>query len=113
MNLPQFPLLLAYEVFYFEAGQIYHLPGNKERILLSEADYNTRIENYRKNKTEYMLLYDYMFVLKKDKWDALPANINIDEVELYYELSILNDEEYMKFKYLYSEYGAPRQDDKL
>lgn len=113
MSSSVFPLLLAYEIFYFEAGHTFHLPGNKKRILLSEYEYNTKIEEYRNNKIEYMLLYDYMFVLKKDKWEALPAEINIDEIELYYELSILNEEEYMKFKYLYSEYGAHRSDDNL
>ncbi|MGV2886170.1 hypothetical protein [Paenibacillus taichungensis] len=105
MTTPSFPLLLAYEIFYIEAGQVYHLPGEKKRIPLTEAEYNAKILDYRETKTEYMLLYDYMFVLKKDKWEALPSEINIDEVEFYYQLSILNDEDYMKLKYLYSEYG--------
>lgn len=105
MTIPAFPLLLAYEIFYTEKGQTYYLPGDRTRIPLSEAEYNAKIQEYRDTNTEYMLLYDYMFVLKKDKWEALPAQINIDEVELYYQLSILSDEDFMKLKYLHAEYG--------
>ncbi|RRJ54829.1 hypothetical protein EHV15_35235 [Paenibacillus oralis] len=105
MTTPSFPLLLAYEIFYTESGRIYHLPGERKRILLTEAEYTARIQKYRDTKTEYMLLYDYMFVLKKDKWEAIPSEINIDEVEFYYQLSIINEQDYMKLKYLYSEYG--------
>lgn len=105
MTTSTFPLLIAYEIFYTEAGQVYHLPGERKRIPLTEAEFNAKIQEYRGNKTGYMLLYDYMFILKKDKWEATPSQINIDEVEFYYHLSILSEEDYMKLKYLYSEYG--------
>jgi hypothetical protein len=105
MTTPAYPLLLAYEIFYFEGGQTYHLPGGKKRVALSDAEFAAKIEEFRKKKIEYMLLYDYMFVLKKDKWEAVPAEINMDEVEFYYELSILSEEDYMRLKYLHSEYG--------
>lgn len=105
MNPPVFPLLLAYEIFYIEAGQIYQLRGDKIRIPLTEKDFDTKVQKYRETKTEYMLLYDYMFILKKDKWEAMPSEINIEEIEFYYQLSVLNEEEYMKLKYLHSEYA--------
>jgi len=105
MSIPEFPLLLAYEIFYTESGQVYHLPGDRKRIPLTNEEFETRIQNLRVNKAQYMLLYDYMFILKKDKWEAIPSGININEVEFYYQLSILTEEDYMKLKYLYSEYG--------
>lgn len=104
MTTQTFPLLLAYEIFYFEAGQAYHLPGGKIRIPLTDTEYLTKITTLREENSEYMLLYDYMFVLKKDMWEAVPLKINMDEIEFYYHLSILDEEAYMKLKYLHSLY---------
>jgi hypothetical protein len=100
-----FPILLAYEIFYFEEGKVFHLPGNKQRIQLSEAEYEKRIAYNRKQNISYMLLYDYMLVLKKEHWEKVPSLIPLDEVELNYELSLLNEMEYVHFKYLHSEYA--------
>lgn len=109
MTIPAYPLLLAYEIFYFEDGQTFYLPGGRKRVALSDEEYRAKIKELREQKIQYMLLYDYMFILKKDKWEALPSEINMDEVELYYELGILNEEDYMKLKYLYSEYGNSKK----
>ncbi|MCM3130634.1 MULTISPECIES: hypothetical protein [unclassified Paenibacillus] len=108
MTTPTHPMILAYEIFYFEAGKTYYLPGSKQRILLTDSEYDIKIEELRHKEIQYMLLYDYMFALKKDKWEAVPSSINMDEVEFYYELSIINEEEYMLIKYLYSEYTKPK-----
>lgn len=109
MNPPaaSFPMLIAYEILYMEAGQIFHLFGNKQRLQLTEEEYNQKLTEFHSNNIQYMLLYDYMFVFKKDKWDANPTSIDIDEIEFYYNLSILNEEDFMKLKYLYMEYRKP------
>jgi hypothetical protein len=105
MTIPAFPVIIAYEIFYFEEDRVYYLPGGKKRVLITHEEYYARIKEYRAKNIQYMLLYDYMLILKKDKWEAIPEDINIDEVELYYELGILGEEDYQRFKYLYSEYG--------
>lgn len=108
MTIPSHPMILAYEIFYFEAGKTYYLPGSKQRILLTASEYDKKIEEYRGKNIQYMLLYDYLFTLKKDKWEAVPESIDMDEVDFYYELSIINEEEYMLFTYLHSEYAEPK-----
>lgn len=100
-----FPLLLAYDIYYTENAKVYLLPGDRKRIPLTEDELNIRLQKGRKNGTQSMLLYDYMYILKRDVWEASPEKIDIDEIEFLYHLSILDDVEYMNFKYLHSEYG--------
>jgi hypothetical protein len=55
-----------------------------------------------------MLLYEGTIQLKKELWEVNPSHINIDEVELHFELGILDQADYHRYKHLHALYGRKR-----
>jgi hypothetical protein len=104
MNIPAFAQTIICEFFYQESGQYYHCPFDKPRQIISEEEFSLLTRDYTENDQKYMAINDQYITFMKEKWNAMPQKINIEYLEFYYEIGILQEEDYKRFQLLYSRY---------
>lgn len=102
-KIPTLGIILTTEFFYCESGEYFHLQYDQPRTKLSFAEYEQLTDKYCQTDQQFMTFYDYHMALRKDKWDALPQSIDIGYLELYYQLGLLPEEDYMYYRLLFTE----------
>lgn len=103
MKIPSLGIILTTEFFYCEADQYFHLQYNQPKREISFAEYEYLTNEYSKTDQQFMTFYDYHMTLRKDKWEALPQSIDMNFLELFYEIGLMTEEEYMHYRLLYTE----------
>ncbi|MEK5358077.1 hypothetical protein [Paenibacillus sp. FSL L8-0709] len=103
MKTPTLGIIFTMEFFYCESGIYYHLQYEQPKKEISFADFELLTQQFNQTNQKYMIIYDHLLALTKDKWDALPTQIDLNYLELYYQMGIFSEEDYMKYRLLYSE----------
>jgi hypothetical protein len=93
--LTQFPASIIYSIYYRKDDKIYRISEKGIWSEISLIQLETEIKKHTINDEKYTIIYHHIILNKLDYWFAKPDNINKDELEFWYSLGILPEEDYL------------------